>query len=120
MSATLSLPSLVAVKPTEGIRLRLWPEWLTLFLYAALVAFAIPFHEPWADEAQAWQMARALSIHDLFLHALRYEGTPGLWHLFLRALIQLHISYTAMHWIVGLIAACGMALLIFFAPFPRW
>ena len=101
-------------------RLRLWPEWLTLFLYTAVVTFAIPFHEPWADEAQAWQMARALSVHDLFFHALRYEGSPGLWHLLLHGLIRLHVSYTAMHWLAGFMAVCGMALLIFFAPFPRW
>ena len=120
MAATISLPSSVAAQSRTEARLRLWPEWLTVFLYTSLVAFAIPFHEPWADEAQAWQMARALSVHDLFFHALRYEGTPALWHLFLRGLIQLHVSYAQMHWIVGLIAVCGMSLLIFFAPFPRW
>ena len=120
MAATISLPSSVAAQSRKEARLRLWPEWLTVFLYTSLVAFAIPFHEPWADEAQAWQMARALSVHDLFFHALRYEGTPALWHLFLRGLIQLHVSYAQMHWIVGLIAVCGMSLLIFFAPFPRW
>lgn len=120
MAATIALPSSIAAESGSRTPLRLWPEWLTLCLYASIVAFAIPFHEPWADEAQAWQMARALSTHDLLFHALRYEGTPGLWHLFLRALINLHVSYTAMHWIVGFIAACGMSLLIFFAPFPRW
>jgi hypothetical protein len=120
MSTTIALPSSVVAESGSRTRLRFWPEWLALFLYTAIVAYAIPFHEPWADEAQAWQMARALSVHDLVLHALRYEGTPALWHLFLRALIHLHVSYIAMHWIVGFIAACGMALLIFFAPFPRW
>ena len=120
MAATIALPSSVAAQSGTHAPLRLWPEWLTLFLYASLVAFAIPFHEPWADEAQAWQMARALSVHDLLFHALRYEGTPALWHLFLRALIHLHVSYVGMHWIAGFIAASGMSLLIFFAPFPRW
>lgn len=120
MSATLAIPSSIAAKSGTRPRLRLWPEWLILFLYSSLVAFTIPFHEPWADEAQAWQMARALSVHDLFFHALRYECTPGLWHLFLCALIQLHVSYTQMHWISGFVAVCGMSLLVFFAPFPRW
>jgi hypothetical protein len=120
MAATIALPSTLVAESGSGTRLRLWPEWLTLCLYAAIVAYAIPFHEPWADEAQAWQMARALSVHDLFFHALRYEGSPGLWHLLLHGLIRLHVSYTAMHWLTGLVAVCGMSLFIFFAPFPRW
>lgn len=120
MAATIALPSSVVTESRSRIGLRRWPECLALFLYTSLVAFAIPFHEPWADEAQAWQMARALSVHDLFFHALRYEGSPGLWHLLLHGLIRMHVSYTGMHWISGFIAACGMSLLIFFAPFPRW
>lgn len=120
MAATIALPRPLAAESGAAGRLRLWPEWLTLSLYASIVAYAIPFHEPWADEAQAWQMARALSVHDLFFHALRYEGTPGLWHLLLHGLIRLHVSYAAMHWLFGLVAVCGMSLLIFFAPFPRW
>ena len=120
MSATLVLPRAVAAEQRTRLRLRLWPEYLTLCLYTSVVFWAIPFHEPWADEAQAWQMARALSAHDLLFHALRYEGTPGLWHLLLRGLILLHVNYAQMHWVCGVIASCGMALLIFCAPFPRW
>ncbi|HEV2662155.1 MAG TPA: hypothetical protein VGU68_16225 [Ktedonobacteraceae bacterium] len=120
MAATIALPRPLAAQPTARARLRLWPEWLILSLYTFVVAFAIPFHEPWADEAQAWQMARALSVHDLFFHALRYEGSPGLWHLLLHGLTRLHVSYAGMHWLTGLAAVCGMSLLIFFAPFPRW
>ena len=96
------------------------PEWLTVVLYAVIISFAIPYHEPWADEAQAWQLARSLSIHDLFYTYLHYEGTPGLWHLFLWILIRLHISYTAMHWICGFIALTAVSLLVFIAPFPRY
>jgi hypothetical protein len=41
-----------------------WPEWTALSFYAALAAFAIPYHEPFADEAQAWQLARSnISAH---------------------------------------------------------
>lgn len=97
-----------------------WAEWTALALYAAIVSFAIPYHEPWADEAQAWQLARTLSLHDLFYTFLHYEGTPGLWHLFLWVLVRLHISYTAMHWICGVIALAAVSLLLFTAPFPRY
>ncbi len=120
MAATITLPRTLAARSGAHARVPLWPEWLILGLYTSVIASAIPFHEPWADEAQAWQMARVLSVHDLLFHALRYEGTPALWHLLLRGLILLHVSYAQMHWVAGLIAVCGMALLIFFAPFPRW
>ncbi len=120
MSVTNAVPSTIVAQFGLSRRLRLWPEWLALFLYASIVAYAIPFHEPWADEAQAWQIARALPARDIFLHAGRYEGSPTLWHLFLRGLVDLHVSYIQMHWIAGLIGACGVSLLTFFAPFPRW
>lgn len=103
--------------PSE-IRSR-WPEWTVLGLYVALVSFAIPFHEPWADEAQAWQLARSLSLHDLFQTYIRYEGSPGLWHFLLWIMVRMHVSYTGMHWLSGGIAVAGIAILLFRSPFPR-
>jgi hypothetical protein len=97
-----------------------WPEWTVLALYATLVACAIPFHEPWADEAQAWQLARSLSLPALFHTYIRYEGTPGLWYLLLWILIRVHLSYTALHWLCGAIAFGANALLILKSPFPRY
>src|SRR4249919_2401024 len=97
-----------------------WPEWITLTVYAALVAFAIPFHEPFVDEAQSWQLARSLSLHDLFQTYLRYEGSPGLWHFLLWTLIRLHVTYSGIHWICGAIAFTAIAVLVLKSPFPRY
>lgn len=97
-----------------------WPELSALLLYAALVAFAIPFHEPWVDEAQAWQLARNLSLASLFKTYIRYEGSPGLWHLLLWAMARMHVSYAGLHWICGVIATAGVCLLVFRSPFPRY
>ena len=97
-----------------------WLEWTTFFVYCAAVSFAIPYHEPWADEAQAWQLARNLSLSDLFQTYIRYEGSPGLWHFLLWIFIRAHITYTGMHWICGAIAAAATALLIFKSPLPRY
>jgi hypothetical protein len=97
-----------------------WPEWSALSIYAALVAFAIPFHEPWVDEAQAWQLARSLSLVSLFKTYIRYEGSPGLWHLLLWMMTRIHVSYIGLHWICGAIAAAAAWLLIFRSPFPRY
>jgi hypothetical protein len=97
-----------------------WPEWCTISLYTALVAFAIPYHEPWADEAQAWQLARSLSLPDLFHTYIRFEASPGLWYFLLWVLVHLHVGYTGMHWVCGAIALAAAALLVFKAPFPRY
>ncbi|WP_263366831.1 hypothetical protein [Edaphobacter bradus] len=97
-----------------------WPECLTLAAYADLVAVAIAHHEPWADEAQAWQVTRSVPLTTLFHTYLRYEGHPGLWHLLLSGLIHLGVSYTGMHWVCGAIALLGVWLLVFRAPFPRY
>jgi len=97
-----------------------WPEWATLSFYAAIVAFAIPYHEPWADEAQAWQLARSLPLRTLFQTNIRYEGTPGLWHFLLWIMIHAHVSYSGLHWICGAIAVVSVSLLLFGSPFPRY
>src|ERR1700761_7138250 len=95
-----------------------WVPSAIVCAYAALVSFGILNHEPWADEAQAWQLARGSTVADLFAHRLRYECTPGLWHLLLHCLNRMQVTYAGMHWIAGIIAVCGAALLAFKAPFP--
>ena len=75
MRTSPELPEATAQAP-ERNRLRGAPEWLALGLYGVVVAAAIRWHEPWADEAQAWQIARSLSLRQMF-QVLRYEGSPG-------------------------------------------
>jgi hypothetical protein len=97
-----------------------WPEWGALLLYAALVALAIPYHEPWVDEAQAWQLARNLSLTSLFRTYIRFEGAPGLWHFLLWMMVRMHISYAGLHWICGAVATVATWILLFKSPFPRY
>ena len=121
-SASVQRTSEAAFAPGSGggwMQLH-WPEYLTLVLYAALVAFAIPYHEPFVDEAQSWQLARTLSLHDLFHTYLRYEGSPGLWHILLWVLIRLHVTYANIHWICGAIGFAGVSVLVLKSPFPRY
>ena len=93
---------------------------MVLSVYSALVAFAIPYHEPFADEAQAWQLGRSLSLLALFQRYIRYEASPGLWHFLLWILIRAHVSYTGLHWICGAIAVAATAVLVSISPFPRY
>ena len=65
-------------------------EVATLSMFIAIAAAASFYHEPWSDEAQAWLIARDLSIPQI-LRIMTYEGSPPLWHLLLKALIWLHL-----------------------------
>lgn len=95
-----------------------WVESAVLAAYAGVVALGIGWHEPWADEAQAWLLARDLGWWHLLTHALHYEGSPGLWHSLLWVLVRLHVSFAGMHWVSGAIAAAGVVVLLRWSPFP--
>jgi hypothetical protein len=116
----LAEPSASRMGRTNGFIARRWPECLALAAYAGLVAFTIPYHEPWGDEAQAWQLVRSAPLSEVFRTYLRYEGHPGLWHLILSGLIHLGVSYRALPWVCAVFALAGESLLVFFAPFPRY
>jgi len=94
-------------------------EIVTLCLYAALLAWAFPHHKPWADEAQAWQIARTLPLAQMF-RALSYEGHPGLWYVCLWTLSRLHLSYAGMRCLAAGIGFLGVAVLVTCSPFPRF
>ena len=94
-------------------------EIVTLCIYAGLLAWAIPHHEPWADEAQAWQIARTLPLVQMF-HVLSYEAHPALWYVCLWVLSRLHVSYAGMHWVAAAIGFLGVAVLVTTSPFPRF
>lgn len=95
-----------------------WLETAVLAGYAAVVAAGIAWHEPWADEAQAWLLGRDNSWWNLIMHRIRYEGSPGLWHTIMWLLARMHVGYAGMHWVSGLIALAGIAAFLLWAPFP--
>jgi hypothetical protein len=93
-------------------------EAIVLTLYAALIAFAIPFHEKWSDEAQAWIIARDNSSWQIVRHVLHYEGAPALWHLILRAFYLLGGTYNGMSWLGAAFALAGIFVFLRWSPFP--
>lgn len=97
-----------------------WPESIALAIFTAILSSAILHHEPWADEAHAWQLSRSLSLSSLFRTYIRYESTPGLWHFLLWLLIRAHVSFSGLHWICGAVAAAAASLLLFRSPFPLY
>ena len=107
------------VKAKKFLALGLRPSDLFIFLlYVVVLCIFIPFHEPWADEAQAWALSRDLSIPSLLFHFLRHEGHPALWYLLLWFPIHLGLPYSLFGWLSGAIAAGGIWVLLRYAPFP--
>lgn len=97
---------------------------IVLLAYSCVVLFTVRYHEKWADEAQAWLIARDLDLKTIWFHELRYEGSPGLWHTILWvAQHWFHAPYAALGYIGVAFAIAGAAVLIYKAPFPwyvRW
>jgi hypothetical protein len=95
-----------------------------LLAYSCVVLFTVRYHEKWADEAQAWLIARDLDLKTIWFHEARYEGAPGLWHTILWiAQHWFHAPYAALGYIGVAFAIAGVALLVFKSPFPwyvRW
>ena len=96
-------------------------EWLIFAAYAVLLIVISCFHEPWYDEAEAWQMARGASIHDLLFYIPHYEGHPSLWYLILAIPAKLGVPYEWGLKSVAVMAALVYGwLLMFRSPFPKW
>lgn len=107
----------VITSPARAQRIRLGDA-VAWIAYCLLVSFAVLYHEPWADEAEAWLMARDLPLHRLLFSEMRYEGSPGLWHGLLWAMTRLHLPFGSLNFFAAAIAMIGAAYLIFRAPFP--
>jgi hypothetical protein len=91
-------------------------------VYALFASVLLPavswYHEPWADEAQAWLLCRDSSLLELLWERLRYEGHPSLWYLILYVPSKL-LPYGSMRVIAVLIFTTSIAVVVFRSPFPR-
>ena len=88
-------------------------------LFLAVSGFTAVHHEMWRNEIQAWLLARdSASVFEPFA-SLRYEGHPGLWHLFLMPLSRLTASPVVMQAFHLLIAGGTVYLFVLYAPFNR-
>lgn len=104
---------------TEGISGKT-PEVAATALYAAAHLLMAVFHEPWYDEAVAWQIARCASVWDILFRIPHYEGHPPLWHLILMPFAKLGAPYELSLSIVSLVfAGAAVGLIIWRSPFPR-
>lgn len=89
-------------------------------LWIAVAGITLQHHEKWADEGQAWLIARDLNLSTIWFKEERYEGSPGLWHSILwLAQHWFHAPYSSIGLIGFVCAAAGVAFLLWKAPFPH-
>ena len=89
-----------------------------ILAYTAVVSFSTYHHEPWADEAQAWLIARDLPYLTMFKQ-MAYEGTPGLWHFVLSVFAKTAFPYWTVKVLHLAIAIAAITIFLYRAPFTR-
>jgi len=90
-------------------------------LYAVLLILVSIVHEPWYDEAQAWQIAKEASYHDILFYLPHYESHPPLWHLILSVPAKLGLPYEAsIKTVTILFSVLGICLIEFKSGFTNW
>ena len=93
---------------------KLWIIYGIVFAaFVCMGVFAGLHHEPWADEAQSWLIARdSHTLIDL-LQAVKYEGTLPTWHLINKVFQLAGLDYSHMFVIPLTFSAIGVILLFF-------
>ncbi len=94
-------------------------KWITFFLFACLSCIVGAFHEPWADEAQSWLIARDTNLKELF-QVMSYEGSPALWPIVIKFFIFIGLPYRFVFVIPILFSSVGVWLLIFKSKLPLY
>ncbi len=90
-----------------------------VYIFYVIFTFVLGlYHEPWADEAQSWLIARDCSFYDIIFKRCSYEGTPFLWFYILKIFIQIGWSYEYLFVISWFFSCIGIYLFLFKSKFP--
>ncbi len=93
---------------------------IMIFVLFAVLTFIVGIHhEPWADEAQAWLIARDCTISEMVSNVLRYEGAPVLWFFILKCLQFFDFPYENLFLIPFVCSVLGVYLFLFKSKFPN-
>ena len=91
---------------------------ITVLAFALLAWFIGSVHEPWADEAQAWLIARDASLYNMMFQLPHGELNPSLWHLML-IVPSTYLSYESLRYISLFFGILGVLVLVYYSPFPK-
>ena len=91
-------------------------RWLLLAAYAAATLVFVLKHEPWADELQAWLIARECTVPEIF-SAMKWEGHFVPWYLMLHVFAANGAPVLCMNLLSWAFLTAAGAFFIFRAPF---
>ncbi len=94
---------------------------IVTMLYALFTLIMVFHHEIWADEAQAWLIAKNLSIFDfsLFKHLVN-EGHPSFFYLLIMPFAKLNTSIIFMQILCWFCSVVSVFLLLKKSPFNNF
>ena len=102
--------------PNENRKLELALRWTLFVAYAAVTFVLMLRHEPWADELQAWLIARDCTVPQIF-RAMRWEGHFAPWYLMLHVFAANGGPVLCMNILSWAFMAAAGAVFVFRAPF---
>lgn len=92
---------------------------LLIFITFSVLSFSVGInHEPWADEAQSWLIARDCSFYDIIFTRCSYQGAPFLWFYILKLFILIGWSYKYIFVISWIFSCIGVYLFLFKSKLP--
>lgn len=94
-------------------------EYIVLVVYFALTLFISLYHEKWVDEAQAWFIAKNLSVVGIW-QQMHYELTSGLWYFLLHFAIYLGFGLNTETILKILVMLPSIFIIAKYSPFPKW
>lgn len=90
-----------------------------VLIFLVLTLYVGYYHEPWADEAQSWLIARDATVSEIIFKIARYEGTPSLWHLTLKIFIMFGFQYEYFYLISILFSVIGVWIIVYKLKIPN-
>ena len=90
-----------------------------LAIYIGLSLVCVITHESWADEAQAWLIARDLNVFGI-INQMKYEGHSCMWHLILAPFAKLGFPYETIKFISWFFCVIAVYLILKKAPFNKF
>ena len=91
-------------------------RWALFLVYAAVTFVLVLRHEPWADELQAWLIARDCTVPEIF-GMMRWEGHFVPWYLMLHVFAANGGPVLCMNLVSWAFMAAAGAFFVFRAPF---
>ena len=102
--------------PHDNRKLEKLLHWAIFLAYAAVTFVLTLRHEPWADELQAWLIARDCTVPEIF-KMMRWEGHFVPWYLMLHVFAAHGGPVLCMNLLSWAFMAAAGAFFVFRAPF---